>query len=108
MKPGEKNVIKKMPEKYRPLGAWKYFWLNVLFSIPLIGFICLIVFSFSGKNINRRSYARSFFCALLIGVIIVAALIIVAVVTVGAGELMDTVKEYWNQILDMFKGATGK
>ena len=101
MKAGEKNVIKKMPQKYRPLGAWKYFWLNVLFSIPVVGFIFLIIFSFSNANINRRSYARSFFCALLIGLIILAIVVIIGVVVLGASGLMDTLKEYMDKVTEM-------
>ena len=95
MKAGEKIVIKKMPAKYRPLGAWKYFWLNVLFSIPVVGWICLIVFSFNSGNINRRSYARSFFCGLLVCVIIAAILVIVGVVVLGGfDQIMEFIKEY--------------
>lgn len=55
-----------IPEKYRPLSPWAYFGLSILFSIPVVGFIFLIVFSFSGSNINRRNYARSYWCALII------------------------------------------
>ena len=105
MKAGEKNVIKKMPEKYRPLGAWKYFWLNVLFSIPVIGWICLIAFACSGKNINRRSYARSFFCALLIGIIIMAVVVVIGVVVLGSENVLDMLKEYWEKVMELFQNA---
>lgn len=60
-----------MEEKYRPLSPWTYFGYNILFSIPLIGIICLIIFSLSDENINRRNYARSFFCIYLIIIIFV-------------------------------------
>ena len=103
MKAGEKNVMKKMPHKYRPLGAWKYFWLNVLFSIPVIGFIFLIVFACSGKNINRRSYARSFFCGLIIGLIVLAVIVVVGGVMLGFDSLIETAKGYWEQIMGMIK-----
>ncbi len=66
MKDFEKNEIRELPEKYRPLGAWAYFGYSILFSIPVIGFIFLIIFSFSSGNINRRSFARSYFCVYLI------------------------------------------
>jgi hypothetical protein len=75
----EKSEIQRLPEKYRPLAAWGYFWLQVLFSIPVIGFIFLIVFSFNDNNIARRSFARSFFCFLIV------ALIIGVIVGVAAG-----------------------
>ena len=62
----EKAEIGQLPEKYRPLGAWAYFGYNLLFAIPLIGFIFLLIFSFDNNHLVRRSYARSFFCMLLI------------------------------------------
>lgn len=33
----ELNEIAKIPDKYRPIGAWSYFFLTILFAIPLIG-----------------------------------------------------------------------
>ena len=58
-----------IPSQYKPISAWGYFGYNILFSIPLIGFILLIIISFDSSNINRRSYARSFFIVyLLIGI----------------------------------------
>ena len=62
--------MENLPNEYKPIKAWGYFGYNLLFSIPLVGFILLIVYSFDNSNINRRNYARSFFCALLIGAII--------------------------------------
>lgn len=47
------------PEQFRPLTAWAYVGYSILFAIPVIGWLFLIIFTFSGKNINRRSFARS-------------------------------------------------
>lgn len=67
-----------LPEEYRPLSPWAYFGLNLLFSVPIVGFIFLIIFSFNGSNINRRNYARSFWCAyLILGIILVIYLVVV-------------------------------
>ena len=55
-----------IPREYKPISAWGYFGYNILFSIPIVGIICLIIFSFDSSNINRRSYARSFFIIYLI------------------------------------------
>jgi len=66
---------KKPTGKYAPLSAWAYFGLSILFSIPIIGTIFLIIFSISPKNINRRSYARSYFCGLILVLIIVGIII---------------------------------
>ena len=70
---GEPQFI--IPEKYRPISAWGYFGYSLLFWLPIAGFILLIVFSFDNSNINRRNYARSYFCALLLVVIIVGVFI---------------------------------
>ena len=50
------------------------FGYGILFSIPLVGLICLIVFSFNDTNINRRNYARSYFIVLLIAVVLLVIL----------------------------------
>ncbi len=64
----------QLPEKFRPLSPWAYFGYGILFSIPLVGFICLIVFSFNNDNINRRNYARSYFIVLILALILVIVL----------------------------------
>ena len=65
--------------KYKPLSPWAYFGYQLLFTIPLIGFIFLLVFAFNNDNINRRNFARSYFCSLILAIIII--LIMVAIVT---------------------------
>lgn len=91
MKDYEKNEIANLPDKYRPLGAWSYFGYNILFSIPLVGFICLIVFALSDANINRRSYARSFFCVFIIALIIVGIILGIAIAAGGLAGIMDKI-----------------
>lgn len=61
-----------LPEKYRPISSWGYVGYNILFAIPLIGFLLLIVFSLDNSNINRRNYARSSWCTLLLIIVIFA------------------------------------
>lgn len=68
-----------MEEKYRPLSPWAYFGYSLLFGIPLIGFIFLLIFSFNSRNINRRNFARSFFCAALVWFVFVVASLTVAI-----------------------------
>lgn len=52
--------IDKIPVEYRPLSPFQYLWYSLLFNLPIIGIICLIVFSLSNININRRNFARSY------------------------------------------------
>ena len=63
---------KNIPFEYKPISMWGYFGYELLFSIPIIGFILLLVFSFGGtKNINLRNFARSYFCFLIIIIIFI-------------------------------------
>ena len=73
----------QLPPQYRPLSPWAYFGYSLLFSIPVIGFILLIVFSFSNENVNRRNYARSFF----IGFILVLIISIILGVLAATGAI---------------------
>ena len=61
-----------IPSKYKPLSPWAYFGYQLLFSIPVIGIIALIVFAFNNENINRKNFARSYFCIYLLVVIVFA------------------------------------
>lgn len=61
----------ELPAKYRPLSPWAYFGYTILFSINVIGFILLIIFSFNNDNINRKNFARSFLCIRVLAFILV-------------------------------------
>ena len=72
---------KDIPIEYKPLGAWAYFGWNLLFALPLVGFIILIVFACGAtKNINLRNYARSYFCYLVIALIILIIFLVIAAI----------------------------
>ena len=57
------------------MGAWSYVGLNILYCIPLVGFVFLLVHAFSTSHENRCHYARSFFAAWLLALIITGVLI---------------------------------
>lgn len=67
---------RSLPEQYRPLSPWAYFGYTILFSIPILGIICLIFCSVSNSNINRRNFARSYFCVLAIAFILIIVSIV--------------------------------
>jgi hypothetical protein len=73
-----------IPESYKPISMWGYFGYEVLFSIPVIGFIILLVFAFGGSgNVNVKNFARSYFCLFILFMIL--ALIIIAFAALGGG-----------------------
>ena len=67
-----------IPDEWKPISMWGYFGYEILFSIPLIGLILLIVFSVGGtKNRNLRNFARSYFCFLIVAIIVIAIILAV-------------------------------
>ncbi len=67
--------VNSIPQEYQPISMWGYFGYQILFALPIIGWIILLIFSFGGtKNINVRNFARSYFCVLIIFAIVVFVL----------------------------------
>lgn len=82
---GSTGTVSKedLPPQYRPLSAWAYWGLSLLYTVPIVGFVFMIVFSFSKGNINRRSFTRAYWIHLLIAVIIIAILLLTGVLSAG-------------------------
>ena len=70
-------------DEYKPISMWGYFGYEILFSIPIVGFIVLIVLSINGKNQNVKNFARSYFCFTII-VLILLVILLVSVAGAGA------------------------
>ncbi len=72
----EQNI----PSEYKPISMWGYFGYEILFMIPIIGFILLLVFALGGtSNKNLKNFARSYFC-----LFIIIAVIFVIIALMGA------------------------
>lgn len=72
------NTTNNIPNQYKPLSPWAYIGYNILFAIPIVGFIMMLVFAFdSSNNLNRRNYSRSFLYAYII--VAVLTLVIVGI-----------------------------
>ena len=79
---GEKNYI----------GAWHYVGLEILYSIPVIGWIFLLVHCFMPEKENRMHFARHYFARLLIALVILVIVALVLYLTVGR-QFMEHQKE---------------
>lgn len=66
MRKREEIDEERLDPRYEPISAWGYVGYQILFAIPVIGWLFLIIFACSNSNINRRSFARSYFCVLVI------------------------------------------
>ena len=75
--------------EYTPISAWGYVGYQILYAIPLIGWIIWLCHALSPNASSRRSYARSFFCAFLLGLILSVVLIAAgyALIMVGFGGI---------------------
>lgn len=68
-------INNEIPEKYTPISAWGYVGYQLLFSIPLIGLIILCIYAFGNtENINLKNYAKSYFCIMLVLIILIIVL----------------------------------
>ncbi len=59
-----------LPEELQPISMWGYVGYMVLFSIPLVGLICMIVFAVSGRKLALKNFARAYLVLLAIGIVI--------------------------------------
>ena len=79
------NVPAAIPEQYRPISMWGYFGYEILFMVPIVGWIILIIFALGGhQNVNVKNFARSYFCLLIIGIVL--ALIIASLAGIYAAS----------------------
>lgn len=85
-----KQIEKHLPKSYRPISGWGYFWRTVLYAIPVLGWLILLINAIGSKNRNGRNFARSYFCALLVAVIIAVIGVVANYFTNNA--LVDLVK----------------
>ena len=78
-----------VPSELQPLSPWKYFWLNILYAIPVIGFIFLVIHAIGAGNVNKRNYARSFFCVLVLALIIAGVILLAGGGIAGLKALLE-------------------
>lgn len=87
----QKPAAQEIPGEYKPLSPWAYFGWQLLFAIPVVGFVLLIVMSFAPKNKNLKNLARSYWCALLI---VVALIVTIVVLTLALGGSLSALTQY--------------
>ena len=66
------------------VGVGTYFGLNILFALPVIGFIMIIIMSFAPSNKSVKNFARSYLLAIGIVIILLVILLILSLVFGGS------------------------
>ena len=64
-------------EEYKPISPFGYVGYELLFSIPVIGWIIQLVFAIGHKNRNVKNFARSFYYVYLICIVLWLILVLV-------------------------------
>ena len=58
----EEKQAPSLPEReplFKAVKTSTYFWLILLFAVPLIGLIAMLIIAFTAKNNNLRNFARA-------------------------------------------------
>ena len=67
MKKNLNTAEQLLPLSYRPLSPWNYFGRALLYSIPVVGWIFMIVHAIIGKSRHGRCFATAYiFLTLLV------------------------------------------
>lgn len=75
-----------------------YFWLMLLFAIPVIGFISVLVMAFASKNNNIKHWCRAMLIWILIGVIVSGVLTLVIVLALKGADATIDLGKIWEAI----------
>lgn len=81
------------PKEYKPLSPWAYWGLSLLYTVPVVGLVFMIVFSFNKNNIHRRNFTRSYWINLLIAVVLIGVLLAIGVATGTVPEVVSKLQE---------------
>lgn len=65
------SSYERIPAEYQPISMWGYFGYQLLFSIPVIGWIFVVIFALTASNRNLRNFARSQFCLWIIWIVVI-------------------------------------
>ncbi len=67
-----------------------YFWLMLLYALPVVGFISCIIMAFAPRNRNLKNYAKATLIWVIVSLVL-AGLLILLVILLG-DSLMDYIK----------------
>lgn len=67
-----------------------YFWLMLLYALPVVGFISCIIMAFVPRNRNLKNYAKATLIWVIVSLVL-AGLLILLVILLG-DSLMDYIK----------------
>lgn len=101
-----RNYGTVIPAAYKPISAWGYFGYRILYSIPLIGWIFLFIHAFGASNVNVRRHARSYFCTLLLVLVLVGVLVALILISgIFNNVNFEALEKVLKDLIDVFTKA---
>ena len=78
--PSVQKMEPVIPREYKALTTAGIFWYLFLVCIPVVGWICLLVFALGGKNKSKRSLSRAILTYWIIFILLLCLAFIIAFV----------------------------
>ncbi len=75
------------PPAAQPVSTAYYFWMMLLFAIPVVGLIVCLVTAFSGEDASRKNFSRAVFIWILVAIVL-SIIVAIAIAAVG-GSIMN-------------------
>ena len=70
------------PPAVQPVSTAYYFWMMLLFAIPVVGLIVCLVTAFSGDDTSRKNFSRAVLIWILVAIVL-SIIVAIAIAAVG-------------------------
>ena len=71
----------------QPVSTAYYFWMMLLFAVPVVGLIVCLVTAFSGDDTSRKNFSRAVLIWILVAIVL-SIIVAIAIAAVG-GSIMN-------------------
>ena len=71
----------------QPVSTAYYFWMMLLFAVPVVGLIVCLVTAFSGEDASRKNFSRAVLIWILVAIVL-SIIVAIAIAAVG-GSIMN-------------------
>ena len=75
------------PPAVQPVSTAYYFWMMLLFAVPVVGLIVCLVTAFSGEDASRKNFSRAVLIWILVAIVL-SIIVAIAIAAVG-GSIMN-------------------
>ena len=103
-------TVAPQEKTYPPVKTGYYFWMMLLFAIPVVGLVVCIITAFALKNPSKKNFSRAVLIWVIVGVVcgilLTVAAIIVAMIIIpkigDAGSGLSGIIEYVENLIGQY------